>query len=517
MEKRIPRKKTKIANSCLVSDDNSEGQQEEVKPPAAATCNINNVGTKSILANILSPQSGEYTISIRPLMLQEWKGDESYNAGCVLRIHATDPEDVQVGIHDMIHARISSATTTGSSSIDQVSAAVNHLIEYQTDAFEDVLAVGDRLAASPSLLVGRDEAEWFSNPLLLPFSLIRRLAAPMYLVAEMNSNKLVRSNTSLLESIFLKSMFRDTVGRAIYARIKEVESIIKDRRRKNTKLCPSDKHNVKCLKSLRETLIAILERTNSIKVLPRINVDPASLPNRAEGPPSQFLPPEGPTEETLAVRVERRRITTDLKRRLQSGNKDTPLLALGTNVEFQKTDDLGTFLLTSNELSSDEFYHQRDIMELVNSTLHPPYTAGYSMPKLQKAKISDGALQQLKAIFFDKDGSLNSKLLGDIDCTDRNGYINFANEQSSSTRADKRWQVPLKRHSKRRRVGSRARIEKLLSSEKLVDLKVEAIHDLGMLIGGTQDQSIHHDIPRQSITWASEDENSEELPITYDP
>ena len=32
----------------------------------------------------------------------------------------------------------------------------------------------------------------------------------------------------------------------------------------------------------------------------------------------------------------------------------------------------------------------------------------------------------------------------------------------------------------------------------------ERIHDLGILIGGTEDQSLHHDIPRQTTCWLKE-------------
>lgn len=460
----------------------------------------------SLLRDIFSLDEARISINIKPLMLGGWRVDEPHDAGCVIRMHATGQADPQSSMDAAVHAWINA--TLKKSSKEEICAEVTHLIEYQTDAYEDVLSVAGRLEKSPTLMIGRDEVEWLSSPLLLPYSLLRRLAAPMYLVDEKNSDHLVPSRASFVESILMKSLvLRDAVGNAVYARIKEIERNVKAMKTKKRKLSPPEKHSVKCLKSLHQTLVAMMERVTFDKNKPLFELDPSNREKR-KLPASHFLPPQGAPEQTVAVRLERQRIMEDLKRRIRNKTKGTPLLVIGTQVEFPKNEYCGTLLLTSKDVSCDEFYRHRDIMELVNKTIRRPYKSGYSIPKLQRANISDKAMGQLNAIFFNKDGSLNKQILNDTDFTARNGYINFGNNLCGEKRTDKRWQVPLQRHSPNTRsVGTRVRIEELMSDEKFLNSAVETIHDLGVLIGGTQDQSLHHDIPRQSITWLTRDPN----------
>jgi hypothetical protein len=498
MESSSPIKKRKVI--VLSSHDDEEEEQDQ---------------NSLLLADILSP--GTFTISIKPLLLDEWKVDTPLDAGCVIRIHRTDPVDLQLVMEDVVHAGINS--TISNASLEKVSDVVKHLIQNQTESYEDVLAVADRLAESPELMIGRDEVEWFSDTSLLKFSLLRRLAVPMYIVYENKPNQLMQSGASLVESIFLKSVvLRNTVGNAIYARIKEIEATIKAITTQKGNPSVSEKRSVKLLKDLHQRLVAIMERTNSAKFDSRIKIDPCTM-TRKQGPASYFIPSENALEQTLAVRSERQRIMQDLQRRIKTQTKETPLLALGGQVEFPKGIYNGNLLLTSKELSDAEFSQQRDIMEQVNKTIRRPYKPGYSVPRFQQAKISDKALKQLKAVFFDEDGSLNKKILKDTDFTARNGFLNFANDLCKKKRTDKRWQIPLRRHSPQKRsVGTRARIEDLMSDQQLVNLEVETIHDLGMLIGGTQDQSLHHDIPRQAITWLTQDpkiSRNGNLPFTY--
>jgi hypothetical protein len=44
-------------------------------------------------------------------------------------------------------------------------------------------------------------------------------------------------------------------------------------------------------------------------------------------------------------------------------------------------------------------------------------------------------------------------------------------------------------------------VESILTQEGIVNPAFEAIHDLGLLFGGTEDQSLHHDIARQTSVW----------------
>jgi len=72
-------------------------------------------------------------------------------------------------------------------------------------------------------------------------------------------------------------------------------------------------------------------------------------------------------------------------------------------------------------------------------------------------------------------------------------------------RNDYRWQVPLQRHDTDHLVATRSMVESLLIEEGIVNPEQERIHDMGILIGGTEDQSIHHDIPRQTTSWLPQD------------
>lgn len=38
----------------------------------------------------------------------------------------------------------------------------------------------------------------------------------------------------------------------------------------------------------------------------------------------------------------------------------------------------------------------------------------------------------------------------------------------------------------------------------MINPAFEAVHDIGLLFGGTEDQSLHHDTARQTTSWASE-------------
>jgi hypothetical protein len=163
----------------------------------------------------------------------------------------------------------------------------------------------------------------------------------------------------------------------------------------------------------------------------------------------------------------------------------------------------GCLLLTEDEISHQEFCDEVKIMVALNKTLRRPYHPGVSRPKLQKLEISSQSLNELKSIFFDKDGSLRRDIIEDTDLSTRHGYINFSNASCPDPRNDQRWQIPLKRHTMRV-VTTRSAFETFLSQKGLMDPSRETIHDLGMLIGGTEDQSIHHDIPRQTTVWLPE-------------
>jgi hypothetical protein len=83
--------------------------------------------------------------------------------------------------------------------------------------------------------------------------------------------------------------------------------------------------------------------------------------------------------------------------------------------------------------------------------------------------------------------------------------------KSNAGENDLRWQIPMKLHSGEQKVKTRARIEAILSKAGVLDQSFELTHDMGLLIGGTVDQSLHHDLGRQFVYWLP-DPDSERLP-----
>ena len=87
-------------------------------------------------------------------------------------------------------------------------------------------------------------------------------------------------------------------------------------------------------------------------------------------------------------------------------------------------------------------------------------------------------------------------------------FISFSN--GANDRGDLRWQVPLRRHSTNHVVHTRQRVEALLARYGCIDGNGEKLHDLAMLMGGTADQSLHHDIPRQTTSFLPYDPKEEQ-------
>jgi hypothetical protein len=86
-------------------------------------------------------------------------------------------------------------------------------------------------------------------------------------------------------------------------------------------------------------------------------------------------------------------------------------------------------------------------MDKVNRTIPRPFVPGLSRPFLKQLNLSKAALDGLQQPFFEDDGRLRRSVVPDIDLSPKHGYINFNNMNCSEERNDKRWQVPLRRHS----------------------------------------------------------------------
>ena len=157
-----------------------------------------------------------------------------------------------------------------------------------------------------------------------------------------------------------------------------------------------------------------------------------------------------------------------------------------------KTDDSdknGDLILDSKGISPKAFLQVAKFMNRVNDTLPRSFYRGRSRPMLQQLNLSVNIFQQLKALFFDEDGSLRRSMSKDIDTSLKHGYINFRNLLCLDERRDERWQVPVKQQkSSVHVVSTRKAVERLLSG--VINRDVERLGDVGLLIGGTEDQSL---------------------------
>jgi len=141
-------------------------------------------------------------------------------------------------------------------------------------------------------------------------------------------------------------------------------------------------------------------------------------------------------------------------------------------------------------------------MTKVNASFPRPYFPGTSRPKFQRLELSHDQIKRLRDLYFDSDGSLSDSIRKDVDSSAKHGFINF-NNPACRTRFDSRWQVPIRKHGCVSLVPTRNTTEQVLRD--VIDREVETLYDLGILVGGTEDQSLHHDTARQIITWMPED------------
>lgn len=66
-------------------------------------------------------------------------------------------------------------------------------------------------------------------------------------------------------------------------------------------------------------------------------------------------------------------------------------------------------------------------------------------------------------------------------------------------------------------IKSRRTVESILTREGILNPRLEVIHDLGLLIGGTEDQSLHHDIARQTTMWVAARPSVDSILDSYNP
>jgi hypothetical protein len=159
----------------------------------------------------------------------------------------------------------------------------------------------------------------------------------------------------------------------------------------------------------------------------------------------------------------------------------------------------GAELWTDHDLTEGEFLLESGFMAKVNATLARQFDPLVSRPRLARAPFNSANIRTLKAVLFGSDGALNADCKADVSTSIMHHYIQFANVAKAGN-TDKRWQVPIKQHSQGC-VRTRSRIESILIDAGIIDPSKEKIHDLVLLIGGTEDQSLHHDTPRQMTCY----------------
>jgi hypothetical protein len=162
----------------------------------------------------------------------------------------------------------------------------------------------------------------------------------------------------------------------------------------------------------------------------------------------------------------------------------------------------GSLLLTDLDMSLSDFIGKLNFMNNVNESFPRLCNPGESRPRCQQLQLSTDKVSALRKLFFDADGSLSDAIRIDIDTSAKHGYINFQNSMCREERQDKRWQVPMQKHGIGALVSTRKEAENILSG--IFNPETEALYDLGILIGGTEDQALHHDVARQVVSWLPE-------------
>lgn len=350
--------------------------------------------------------------------------------------------------------------------------------------------VRKHLTQAKVALAGADEAHWLfvSNINLRKYALLRRLALPMCHV-ESGTEAIVRLDISFLDLLLdvrdLKPLARDLLSR----RIAEIKNELGKAQRSGP--------DMKKLKQLHTLLARALERAGAPV--------PPFVPLNEEVHRESYVVPDRARQDHNAAVEECERLLAQLEQRKQKPDAEICHYTVGGKVKLPYRIRNGTLLVTEKELCYDEFVRQKKLMEKVNKMLKRQFYPGISRPRMQKASLSDEAISQLRSIFFNEKGCLRKTIVADIDASSKHGYISFANTSCHAMRNDYRWQVPLWLHTQFRLVPTRSLVETFLAEHGIIHPEHEKIHDLGILIGGTEDQSLHHDIPRQTTSWLPED------------
>jgi hypothetical protein len=450
------------------------------------------------LEGILSPAGSHFSISLTPLLLGDYDG--SCKSGCVVVYSAEIPAGMH---HDQILEDFFSRLKNVYSKPARLglARAVTKLVAQQTDSGVDILSAVKKASKADGSIAGQDEVEWFvTSQTVRSYGLLRRFAMPMHsLHAHEDGTKLKTLEISFIDLLLTLDGLRDTVQKALFTRITSLrrDASKPGKRPIEVKLC--------------NELEGLL--TNSLSQVGVSSPKASSTSVTKDEMPlgESCTAPERMQKEITEIRNERRRLLRELEERKKKGLKDVTHFGAGGKTKLKGRMHNGCLLVTENEMTHAEFCRQVKLMLKVNKTLPRPHNPGVSRPRLHKVDFPPEALSKLRSMFFNDDGSLCRSIIDDVDLSTRHGYINFSNASCQHRRNDYRWQVPIKRHGNSSFVATRAAVESLFSEQRLLHPHHEKIHDLGILIGGTEDQSIHHDIPRQTTCWLPEDPDIAEV------
>ena len=452
--------------------------------PAAAKTTAT-ASTNAALESLISPLNACFSISLHPLLLGDYVG--TYNSGCVVTV--SGPETIVGFSSSSFMKMIVSKLQLEIEAVPGKSfaGAVEQLLQREADSLIDVASAAKKYSKSTQPMVVQDELDWFKNSSMRSYAFLRRLAMPMHIHGLGTESKLKQLEFSFLDLLLKLDALKGIAHKCSLSRIR----ILEKEKAEPSKSCKE----IEMLQELHKLLKDTIDRAGVSETNDIIDVCDKKVLFVS------YTIPERKREEVLAVRAERKRLLQDLEERKKNQGAEVPHFTVGGKIKLPYRIYNGCLLVTENELSHDGFCSQMKIMAKVNKTLPRPYYPGVSRPKLEKVGLSKDAMHRLRSIFFDLDGSLKDSVAIDIDLSKKHGYINFANSASRDTRNDYRWQVPIQLHSLRGFIDVRAAIESLFSEKKILHPGKEEIHDIGILIGGTEDQSLHHDIPRQTTSW----------------
>jgi len=150
----------------------------------------------------------------------------------------------------------------------------------------------------------------------------------------------------------------------------------------------------------------------------------------------------------------------------------------------------------------EQFKHHVAFMRAVDKKLEREFDAAKSRPVMQQLQLGPGVTQQLKAVFFTEKGALKLEVQDSL-VDDGSQFYNICfNNTNKGTAKDHRFQLPVKSHpTSGVPVPIRMAVEKILINEGIIDPTVERVNGLAMLVGGTQDQIVHHDLPRVLLCY----------------